>query len=136
MIQNAKKIFGSKKWFVKCREQKASNEREPNLSTPRPETPQSISKQKGRPGSRVSSSATVRTKAIPSQRTMVATEHPNQRNLLRIGRVSVAIRRLSAGLHQLGRDPAGQEPAGKVQLDRDQLFARDRHSIERGFLCL
>jgi hypothetical protein len=27
-------------------------------------------------------------------------------------------------------------PAGKVQLDRDQLIARDRHSTERVFLCL
>jgi hypothetical protein len=32
---------------------------------------------------------------------------------------------------QLERDPAGQGPVGKVQLDRDQLFARDRHSTER-----
>jgi hypothetical protein len=32
---------------------------------------------------------------------------------------------------QLERDPAGQGPVGKVQLDRDQLFGRDRHSTER-----
>jgi hypothetical protein len=48
----------------------------------------------------------------------------------------VAIHRLSAGIDQLRRDPAGQEPAGKVQLVRDQLIARDRHSTERDFLCL
>jgi hypothetical protein len=48
----------------------------------------------------------------------------------------VAIRRLSVGIDQLRRDPAGQEPVGKVQLDRDQLIARVRHSTERGFLCL
>ena len=35
------------------------------------------------------------------------------------------------GMGQLERDPAGQGPVGKVQLDRDQLFARDRHSTER-----
>jgi hypothetical protein len=34
-------------------------------------------------------------------------------------------------MDQLRRDPAGQEPAGKVQLVRDQLIARDRHSTER-----
>jgi hypothetical protein len=56
--------------------------------------------------------------------------------VLRIGRVSVAVRRLSASIDQLRRDPARQEPAGKVQLDRDQLIARDRHSTERVFLCL
>jgi hypothetical protein len=48
----------------------------------------------------------------------------------------VAIRRLSVGIDQLRRDPAGQEPAGKVQLDRDWLIAQDRHSTERVFLCL
>ena len=42
----------------------------------------------------------------------------------------MAIRRLSDGIDQPRRDPAGQEPAGKVQLDRDQLIARDRHSTE------
>jgi hypothetical protein len=31
--------------------------------------------------------------------------------MLRIGRVSMAIRRLSASIDQLKRDPAGQEPA-------------------------
>jgi hypothetical protein len=36
--------------------------------------------------------------------------------VLRAGRVSVAIRRL---VHSYARMPAGQEPAGKVQLDRD-----------------
>jgi hypothetical protein len=56
--------------------------------------------------------------------------------LLRIGRVSVAICRLSAGIDHLRRDSAGEEQAGKVHLDRDQLIARDRHSAERGFLCL
>jgi hypothetical protein len=56
--------------------------------------------------------------------------------MLRIGRVSVAIRRLSAGIGQLRRDPAGQEPVGKVQLVRGQLIARDKHSTERAFLCL
>ena len=56
--------------------------------------------------------------------------------MLRIGRASVAIRRLWAGIDQLRRDPAGQEPAGKIQLARDQLIAQDRHSTERGFLCL
>jgi hypothetical protein len=35
---------------------------------------------------------------------------------------------------QLERDPGGQGPAGKVQLDRGQLFARDRHSTEKDFL--
>jgi hypothetical protein len=34
-------------------------------------------------------------------------------------------------MDQLERDPAGQGPTGKVQLDRDQLFARDRYSTER-----
>ena len=56
--------------------------------------------------------------------------------MLRIGHVSVAIRRLSAGIGQLRRDPAGQEPVGKVQLVRDQLILRERHSTERVFLCL
>jgi hypothetical protein len=56
--------------------------------------------------------------------------------MLRIGRASVATRRLSAGIDQLRRDPAGQEQAGKVELDRDQLIARGRHSTERVFLRL
>jgi hypothetical protein len=43
--------------------------------------------------------------------------------VLRTGRVSVVIRRLV--YH------SWQGPAGKVQLDRDQLFARDRYSTER-----
>jgi hypothetical protein len=34
-------------------------------------------------------------------------------------------------MSQLERDPAGQGPVRKVQLDRDRLFARDRHSTER-----
>ena len=38
---------------------------------------------------------------------------------LRIGRVLVAIHRLSVGIDQLRRDLAGQELAGKVQLVRD-----------------
>jgi hypothetical protein len=33
----------------------------------------------------------------------------------------------TAGMNQLERDPVGQGPVGKVQLDRDQLFARDMH---------
>jgi hypothetical protein len=44
--------------------------------------------------------------------------------VLRTGRISVVIRRL---VHTT----AGQGPVGKVQLDRDQLFARDRYSTER-----
>jgi hypothetical protein len=48
--------------------------------------------------------------------------------VLRTGGVSVVIRGL---VHH-----SWQEPAGKVQLDRDQLFARDRHSTDRVFLCL
>jgi hypothetical protein len=53
--------------------------------------------------------------------------------MLRTGRVSVVIRRpyTTAGMGQLERDPVGQRPVGKVQLDRDQLFARDRHSTEK-----
>jgi hypothetical protein len=52
--------------------------------------------------------------------------------VLRIGRVSVAIRRLTAGIDQLKRDPAGQKPAGKVQLDRDQLYrTSDPQSLYR-----
>jgi hypothetical protein len=35
---------------------------------------------------------------------------------------------------QLEGDPAGQGPVGKVQMDRDQLFGRDRHSSDRNFL--
>jgi hypothetical protein len=53
--------------------------------------------------------------------------------LLRIGRASVAIRRL---VRSYVRMSAGQEPAGKTQLDRDQLFARDRFSTDRVFLCV
>ena len=34
-------------------------------------------------------------------------------------------------VHSYARMPAGQEPAGKVQLDRDQLFVRDRFSTDR-----
>jgi hypothetical protein len=48
--------------------------------------------------------------------------------MLRTGRVSVVIRRL---VHH-----SWQGPAGKVQLDRDKLFARGRHSTDRIFLCL
>jgi hypothetical protein len=33
-------------------------------------------------------------------------------------------------MNQLERDSAGQGPTGEVQLDRDQLFARDRHSTD------
>ena len=33
----------------------------------------------------------------------------------------------TAGMNQLERDPVGQGPVGKVQLDRDQLFARYMH---------
>jgi hypothetical protein len=39
-------------------------------------------------------------------------------------------------MNQLERGPVGQGPTGKVQLDRDQLFARDRHSTDKIFLCL
>jgi hypothetical protein len=53
--------------------------------------------------------------------------------LLRTGRASVAIRRL---VRSYIRMPDGQEPAGKVQLDRDQLFARDRFSTDRVFPCV
>jgi len=53
--------------------------------------------------------------------------------LLRTGRASVAIRRL---VRSYIRMPGGQEPAGKVQLDRDRLFARDRFSTDRIFLCV
>ena len=42
----------------------------------------------------------------------------------------------TAGMGQLERDPAGQEPAGQAQLDRDRLFARDRFSTDRVFLCV
>ena len=52
---------------------------------------------------------------------------------MRTGRVSVVIRRL---IHYSWHEPAGERPrwAGtKVQLDRDQLFARDRHSTEKDF---
>jgi hypothetical protein len=48
--------------------------------------------------------------------------------LLRAGRVSVAIR----GFVYYG----WYGPAGEVQLDRDQRFARDRHSTDGVFLCL
>jgi hypothetical protein len=41
----------------------------------------------------------------------------------------------TAGMDQLERDPAGQGPTGKVQLDRDQLFERDRFSTDKVFLC-
>jgi hypothetical protein len=34
-------------------------------------------------------------------------------------------------MSQLERDLAGQGLVGKVQLDGDRLFARDRHSTER-----
>ena len=39
----------------------------------------------------------------------------------------------TAGMDQLERDPAGQGPTGRVQLDRDQLFARDRFSTDKVF---
>jgi len=48
--------------------------------------------------------------------------------LLQTGRASVAIHRLVRSYICM---PDGQEPAGKVQLDRDQLFARDRFSTDR-----
>lgn len=83
LTQNAKKIFGSKKWFVKYREEEeASNERERYLSIPRPRAPQSISKHKGRPGGRVSSSATIHTKDIPSRSHGSATQLPKSEELL------------------------------------------------------
>jgi hypothetical protein len=42
----------------------------------------------------------------------------------------VATRRLSADIDQLKRDPAGQEPAGKVQPDKDQLYC-PRRALDR-----
>ena len=54
--------------------------------------------------------------------------------LLRIGRVSVAIHKFTAGIDQQVRDSAGQEPAGKVQLDRDQLCQTRQVLDRKGFL--
>jgi hypothetical protein len=67
------------------------------------------------------------------------TETQSTSELLRVGRVSVAIRRLAGSYVRTlvySYASAGQEPAGKVQLDRDQLFARDRFSTDRIFLCV
>ena len=40
------------------------------------------------------------------------------------------LERDTAGMDQLERDSAGQEPAGKAQLDRDQLY-RTRQVLDR-----
>jgi hypothetical protein len=46
------------------------------------------------------------------------------------------LRKDTAGMDQLKRDIAGQGPAGKVQLDKGQLY-RMRQALDRkGFLCL
>jgi len=59
---------------------------------------------------------------FPSQSTI---PEPLPFNVLRVGRASVAIRRIVHSYTPTLVYSAGQEPAGKAQLDRDQLFARD-----------
>jgi hypothetical protein len=49
--------------------------------------------------------------------------------VLRVGRVSVAIRRL---VHSC--NSAGEEPAGKAQLDRDQLYFVRQAVDQKDFL--
>jgi hypothetical protein len=70
---------------------------------------------------------------FPSQSTI---PEPLPFNVLRVGRASVAIRRIVHSYTPILVYSAGQEPAGKAQLDRDQLFARDRHSTHSVFPCL
>ena len=59
--------------------------------------------------------------------------------LLRVGRVSVAIRRFVRTYTRTlvhSYTSAGQEPAGKAHLDRDQVY-RTRQVLDRqGFLCV
>jgi hypothetical protein len=57
---------------------------------------------------------------------------------LRTGSILVVIRKL---IYHSRYGPAretqlGREQLEKVQLDKDQLFARDRHLTDRIFLCL
>jgi hypothetical protein len=62
--------------------------------------------------------------------------HPMSVLLIGVYLIGVAYKPHFGGVNRLGRDSARQGPTGKVQLDRDQLFARDRYSTDRVFLCL